>query len=208
MASRASSSSGSSANGAPAKRVVKIASMTSTKSANHQETTTTTTFNANGSSSTSAQSPKPTAPSRQQQQPSPAPAASHRAGGSSSYVVRPGASPARPSVPPEGAAPPAESPSTSAGSTSASAAAAGPVKPVVVHVGKGKNSIIVNARQVSLPCRLERADQPVNEADVELTLDEQRGNPIMNHIKNVAWEYGDIVPDYAVGQHTCVLYLS
>ncbi|KAI5805934.1 mating-type switching protein Swi10 [Geopyxis carbonaria] len=36
----------------------------------------------------------------------------------------------------------------------------------------------------------------------------QRGNPVLNHIKNVAWEYGSIIPDYLVGASTCALFLS
>ncbi|KAK3084128.1 hypothetical protein FSP39_008667 [Pinctada imbricata] len=44
------------------------------------------------------------------------------------------------------------------------------------------NSIIVNARQ--------------------------RGNPILKHIRSIPWEYGDINPDYLLGQTTCALYLS
>ncbi|UZJ51261.1 hypothetical protein CBS101457_000581 [Exobasidium rhododendri] len=36
----------------------------------------------------------------------------------------------------------------------------------------------------------------------------QRGNPILQHIRNVGWEYGDIVPDYQVGVANCVLFLS
>ena len=35
----------------------------------------------------------------------------------------------------------------------------------------------------------------------------QRGNPILQHVRNVPWEYDDIKPDYIVGQTTCVLYL-
>ncbi|WFC95517.1 ssDNA endonuclease and repair protein rad10 [Malassezia brasiliensis] len=36
----------------------------------------------------------------------------------------------------------------------------------------------------------------------------QRGNPILQHIKGVAWEYADIVPDYQVGLSSGVLFLS
>ncbi|KAJ1659018.1 ssDNA endonuclease and repair protein rad10 [Dispira simplex] len=36
----------------------------------------------------------------------------------------------------------------------------------------------------------------------------QHGNPVLDHIRNVPWEYGDIVPDYQVGQTSCVLFLS
>lgn len=35
----------------------------------------------------------------------------------------------------------------------------------------------------------------------------QRGNPILQHVRNVPWEYDDIKADYVVGQTTCVLYL-
>ncbi|KAJ1985134.1 ssDNA endonuclease and repair protein rad10 [Dimargaris verticillata] len=36
----------------------------------------------------------------------------------------------------------------------------------------------------------------------------QYGNPVLDFIRNVPWEYGDIVPDYTVGQTSCVLFLS
>ncbi|KAI0798713.1 restriction endonuclease type II-like protein [Irpex lacteus] len=56
-----------------------------------------------------------------------------------------------------------------------------PVKPPVVVPGTG-NNIIVN------PC--------------------QRGNPVLECIKNVGKEFGDVVVDYQVGRTTGVLYLS
>ncbi|KAL0574962.1 ssDNA endonuclease and repair protein rad10 [Marasmius crinis-equi] len=36
----------------------------------------------------------------------------------------------------------------------------------------------------------------------------QRGNPILEHVKNVGTEYGDIIADYQVGRTTGVLFLS
>lgn len=36
----------------------------------------------------------------------------------------------------------------------------------------------------------------------------QRGNPLLKYIANVPWEYGEIEPDYVMGQTTCALYLS
>ncbi|CAG8596825.1 7390_t:CDS:2 [Diversispora eburnea] len=36
----------------------------------------------------------------------------------------------------------------------------------------------------------------------------QKGNPILQCIRNVPWEYGEIVPDYLLGQTTCALFLS
>ena len=36
----------------------------------------------------------------------------------------------------------------------------------------------------------------------------QKGNPILNGVRNVAWEYSDTVTDYVLGATTCVLFLS
>jgi DNA excision repair protein ERCC-1 len=36
----------------------------------------------------------------------------------------------------------------------------------------------------------------------------QKGNPILNAIRAVPWEYGDIIPDYLLGNTTCALFLS
>ncbi|CAG8478749.1 3652_t:CDS:2 [Racocetra fulgida] len=35
----------------------------------------------------------------------------------------------------------------------------------------------------------------------------QRGNPILQFIRNVPWEYSEIAPDYLLGQTTCALFL-
>lgn len=36
----------------------------------------------------------------------------------------------------------------------------------------------------------------------------QRGNPLLKSVRNVPWEFDDIVPDYQMGQTTCALFLS
>lgn len=36
----------------------------------------------------------------------------------------------------------------------------------------------------------------------------QKGNPILNHVKGVSWEYSDIPADYVLGATTCALFLS
>ncbi|CAD6892014.1 unnamed protein product [Tilletia controversa] len=36
----------------------------------------------------------------------------------------------------------------------------------------------------------------------------QKGNPILQFIRNIGWEYGDIVADYQVGATSCILFLS
>ncbi|CAG09274.1 unnamed protein product, partial [Tetraodon nigroviridis] len=35
-----------------------------------------------------------------------------------------------------------------------------------------------------------------------------RGNPILKYVRSVPWEFGDVVPDYVLGQTTCALFLS
>ncbi|XP_063168171.1 DNA excision repair protein ERCC-1 [Candoia aspera] len=36
----------------------------------------------------------------------------------------------------------------------------------------------------------------------------QRGNPILKFVRNVPWEFGEVVPDYVLGQSTSALFLS
>ena len=36
----------------------------------------------------------------------------------------------------------------------------------------------------------------------------QQGNPVLKYIRNVRWQYGDIIPDYLLGQSTIALFLS
>ncbi|KAI0646264.1 restriction endonuclease type II-like protein [Trametes meyenii] len=70
---------------------------------------------------------------------------------------------------------------TTSGSSSSSSRPAGAPKPPVVVPGSG-NNIIVN------PC--------------------QRGNPILECVRNVGKEFGEILADYQVGRTTGVLFLS
>jgi DNA excision repair protein ERCC-1 len=36
----------------------------------------------------------------------------------------------------------------------------------------------------------------------------QKGNPVLDKIKSMPWEYGDIPADYVLGVTTCALFLS
>lgn len=36
----------------------------------------------------------------------------------------------------------------------------------------------------------------------------QHANPVLHHVRSVAWEFGDIVPDFVVGRTGCILYLT
>ncbi|GAB2287349.1 Excision repair cross-complementation group 1 [Dionaea muscipula] len=36
----------------------------------------------------------------------------------------------------------------------------------------------------------------------------QKGNPLLKYIRNVKWNFADVIPDYLLGQNSCALYLS
>ncbi|XP_058052129.1 DNA excision repair protein ERCC-1 isoform X3 [Ahaetulla prasina] len=57
-----------------------------------------------------------------------------------------------------------------------------PLSPTAPKAGAKHNAIIVSPRQ--------------------------RGNPILKFVRNVPWEFGEVVPDYVLGQSTCALFLS
>lgn len=48
----------------------------------------------------------------------------------------------------------------------------------------------------------------VHKKNCVLVSNKQRGNPLLKSIGEVPYEFEDIVPDYQVGETTCVLYLS
>lgn len=58
----------------------------------------------------------------------------------------------------------------------------GPVAAPSVKPGGGRSCIVVSPRQ--------------------------RGNPLLKHVRNIPWEFGEIVPDYLLGETCCALFLS
>lgn len=52
------------------------------------------------------------------------------------------------------------------------------------------------------------AIKKVHKKNCVLVSNKQRGNPLLKSIGEVPYEFDDIVPDYQVGETTCVLYLS
>ncbi|KAG0245894.1 restriction endonuclease type II-like protein [Mortierella sp. GBAus27b] len=93
------------------------------------------------------------------------------------------AKPQNPTAPPtSGAA--SETGRTAETSTSTSAAGAqnAPPPPPPPFAPKSKSTIVINSSQ--------------------------RGNPLLQFIRNVPYEYGEIVPDFAVGVTSCILFLS
>ncbi|EFJ42870.1 hypothetical protein VOLCADRAFT_33669, partial [Volvox carteri f. nagariensis] len=49
---------------------------------------------------------------------------------------------------------------------------------------------------------------PARPPNVVLVNRRQQGNPVLKHIRNVRWQFADIVPDYQLGQNTAALFLS
>ncbi|XP_022051836.2 DNA excision repair protein ERCC-1 [Acanthochromis polyacanthus] len=50
--------------------------------------------------------------------------------------------------------------------------------------------------------------KPVGSGSSIVVSPRQRGNPILKFVRSVPWEFGDVVPDYVLGQTTCALFLS
>lgn len=50
--------------------------------------------------------------------------------------------------------------------------------------------------------------QPVTRQHSILVNTRQQGNPVLKHVRNVLWEYADVVPDYQLGAYTAALYIS
>lgn len=99
-------------------------------------------------------------------------------------------------------------PAAQAGGPGAAPAIPAVAKPVVQQASRTKNAIVVSARQVCAGAYDGAVRGCGTDSDVCPARSWQRGNPIIPFIKGVPWEYGEIVPDYVVGAHSCVLYLS
>ncbi|KAK5861253.1 hypothetical protein PBY51_022664 [Eleginops maclovinus] len=50
--------------------------------------------------------------------------------------------------------------------------------------------------------------KPVGSGSSIIVSPRQRGNPILKFVRSVPWEFGEVVPDYILGQTTCALFLS
>ncbi|XP_006871398.1 PREDICTED: DNA excision repair protein ERCC-1 [Chrysochloris asiatica] len=53
-----------------------------------------------------------------------------------------------------------------------------------------------------------QAPKPGPKSNSIIVSPRQRGNPVLKFVRNVPWEFGDVVPDYVLGQSTCALFLS
>lgn len=50
--------------------------------------------------------------------------------------------------------------------------------------------------------------KPVGSGNSIIVSVRQKGNPILKFVRSVPWEFGEVVPDYVLGQTTCALFLS
>ncbi|WBW72274.1 ERCC1 DNA repair endonuclease non-catalytic subunit Swi10 [Schizosaccharomyces osmophilus] len=69
------------------------------------------------------------------------------------------------------------------------------------QVEKTKTS--VNQPQPIIPQKVSRVT-----AHAILVNFRQKGNPLLHHVRNVPWEYAEIVPDFVMGNGICSLFLS
>uniref|UniRef100_A0A7N5P6Z6 ERCC excision repair 1, endonuclease non-catalytic subunit n=1 Tax=Ailuropoda melanoleuca TaxID=9646 RepID=A0A7N5P6Z6_AILME len=53
-----------------------------------------------------------------------------------------------------------------------------------------------------------QASKPGAKSSSIIVSPRQRGNPVLKFVRNVPWEFGDVLPDYVLGQSTCALFLS
>ncbi|XP_021817469.1 DNA excision repair protein ERCC-1 isoform X2 [Prunus avium] len=52
------------------------------------------------------------------------------------------------------------------------------------------------------------SSSPAQRRNAIIVSHRQKGNPLLKHIRNVRWEFADIVCDYLLGQSSCALYIS
>ncbi|XP_068111715.1 DNA excision repair protein ERCC-1 [Hyperolius riggenbachi] len=50
--------------------------------------------------------------------------------------------------------------------------------------------------------------KPVGGRNCIVVSTRQRGNPLLKHVRNIPWEFGDIMPDYVLGETCCAFFLS
>ncbi|XP_026313103.1 DNA excision repair protein ERCC-1 isoform X2 [Piliocolobus tephrosceles] len=75
------------------------------------------------------------------------------------------------------------------------------LKPFQMDPGKDKEGVL----QPSGPPARKKFVIPLDEDEIPPGV---RGNPVLKFVRNVPWEFGDVIPDYVLGQSTCALFLS
>nr|XP_056703142.1 DNA excision repair protein ERCC-1 isoform X1 [Euleptes europaea] len=83
-----------------------------------------------------------------------------------------------------------------------------PAAAVTAAVTKPQSSLAVQTSPEDKEPPLNPAPKPGAKHNSIIVSPRQRGNPILKFIRNVPWEFGEIVPDYVLGQSTCALFLS
>ncbi|XP_050381926.1 DNA excision repair protein ERCC-1 [Argentina anserina] len=81
-----------------------------------------------------------------------------------------------------------------------------PPKPTEASNSRGTGQSDVPSS--SAPANAVASSSSVQRRNAILVSNRQKGNPLLKHIRNVRWEFADIVCDYLLGQSSCALYLS
>ncbi|KAM7380650.1 hypothetical protein PAMP_003930 [Pampus punctatissimus] len=76
-------------------------------------------------------------------------------------------------------------------------------------VKKSEETQVAGTDQTEGNCQsLSLGPKPLGSGSCIIVSPRQRGNPILKFVRSVPWEFGDVVPDYVLGQTTCALFLS
>ncbi|CAK6978213.1 DNA excision repair protein ERCC-1 [Scomber scombrus] len=74
---------------------------------------------------------------------------------------------------------------------------------------KSKETQVTGTDHTEGTCQsLSLGPKPVGSGNCIIVSPRQRGNPILKFVRSVPWEFGDVAPDYILGQTTCALFLS
>ncbi|XP_059157174.1 DNA excision repair protein ERCC-1-like [Physella acuta] len=73
------------------------------------------------------------------------------------------------------------------------------------HISTSKDSDVLPGNDIS---KINPAGTKIGSSNSLIVNPRQRGNPILKSVRNIPWEYGNIVADYVMGQSNCALFLS
>ncbi|XP_053295457.1 DNA excision repair protein ERCC-1 [Pleuronectes platessa] len=83
--------------------------------------------------------------------------------------------------------------------------------PEVVRRTEETQAVCTDQKEGNCPrsdASLSLGPKPVGTGSSIIVSSRQRGNPILKFVRSVPWEFGDVVPDYVLGQTACALFLS
>ncbi|KAK9465309.1 restriction endonuclease type II-like protein [Lipomyces arxii] len=87
-----------------------------------------------------------------------------------------------------------------------SSASIAPSRPLQAQAGQSRNAVAVQKPLIQQP--VPKKIGTSSGVGSIIVSPRQKGNPILQHIRNVPWEYGDIGPDYLIDPTIAIFFLS